>query len=128
LSYKFPPEGPTGNPPGVPPEDSPKNDAHELSLKKMEALLRQSSMGIHLLFDNQDIARAHSGSSDPRDFLNFEKMKRVQDVMTELVRKNSFLDKLAYLRELDEDSYTMLIRTYFHLVENSLRAVTRKPH
>jgi len=88
----------------------------------MEALLRQSALGFHVLFDNQSIAKALGTSRDNKEFFDFNKMKRIQDVMTELIAKPTYLEKMAYLRELDESSYQMLIRTYFHIVENTVRA------
>ena len=100
----------------------------EKSLEKMEALLRQSALGVHVLFDNEDIANAMSPVSDNKDFFDFDKMKRVQDVMTELIAKPTYLDKVYYLRDLDTESYHMLIRTYFHIVENTVRATSEHQH
>ncbi|MBX2993761.1 MAG: hypothetical protein KF681_03040 [Bdellovibrionaceae bacterium] len=88
----------------------------------MEALLRQSAQGFHVLFDNHAIAKALATSKDDKEFFDFNKMKRIQDVMTELIAKPTYYDKMSYLRDLDESSYQMLIRTYFHIVENTVRA------
>lgn len=88
----------------------------------MEALLKQSAMGIHILFQNHEIANAMKSNSDQAESFDFNKMKKVQDVMTELIAKQSYYEKVAYLRELDPESYQLLIRTYFHIVENTVRA------
>ena len=100
----------------------------EQSLERMEALLKQSAMGIHVLFRNNEIASAMRDFKDNADFFDFAKMKRVQDVMTELIGKPTYNEKLAFLRELDPESHKMLIRTYFHIVENTVRASTEKHH
>jgi hypothetical protein len=55
-------------------------------------------------------------------------MKRVQDCMTELIAKKTILDKMAYLKELDQEAYDMLIRTYFHIVENNVRQKSDLSH
>lgn len=94
----------------------------EKSLERMEALLKQSAMGIHILFDNISIAEVLSQTADDKDFFDFNKMKRVQDVMTELISKKTYFEKMSFLRELDKDSYHMLVRTYFHIVENTVRS------
>jgi len=94
----------------------------------MEALLKQSAMGIHILFQNNEIADAMKESKDNTDFFDFNKMKRVQDVMTELIAKGSYYEKVAFLKDLDQESYQMLIRTYFHIVENTVRAATDQHH
>lgn len=94
----------------------------ELGLERMEALLKQSALGIHILFDNKSIAGVMSKSMDDKDFYDFTKMKKVQDVMTELVTKKTYYEKLDYVYNLDAESYELLVRTYFQIVENTVRA------
>lgn len=94
----------------------------------MEALLKQSAMGIHILFDNMSIAEVMTKKLDDKDFFDFDKMKRVQDVMTELIAKKTYFEKMSFLRDLDRESYGMLVRTYFHIVENNVRAASDMAH
>jgi len=94
----------------------------EKSLEKMEALLSHSALGVHVLFDNKSIAEVLKGVKDDKDFYNFEKMKKVQDVMTELIAKKTYFEKVSFLRTLDSESFHMLVRAYFHIVENTVRA------
>lgn len=121
---------PSGNSPENPesPAQSISQDMKEKGLEKMEALLKQSALGIHVLFDNQTIARAMGKKHDDRDFLDFNKMKRIQDIMTELVTKTNYYDKVAFLEALDESSFDMLVRTYFHIVENTVRSTSEHSH
>jgi hypothetical protein len=108
--------------------DKQAKSAQEKSLERMEALLKQSAMGIHILFDNHSIAKVMGQGKDDKDFFDFNKMKRVQDVMTELIAKKSYYEKVSFLRELDEEAFEMLVRTYFHIVENTVRAATEQHH
>ena len=94
----------------------------EKSLEKMEALLSHSAKGVHVLFDNQSIAQVLSQVKDEKDFYNVDKMKKVQDVMTELIAKKTYFEKVSYLRSLDTESYEMVVRAYFHIVEGAVRA------
>lgn len=112
----------------VDPQAANKSSVEEKNLERMEALLRQSAQGIHILFENDDIAGVMRQSCDDKDFFDFDKMKRVQDVMTELIAKKSYYEKVAYLRELDPSSFEMLVRTYFHIVENTVRAAQDHQH
>jgi len=105
-----------------------KSPVEEKSLQRMEALLKQSAMGIHILFQNHEIAEALKDGPKTSDFFDFQKMKRVQDVMTELITKASYYDKLAFIEKLDREAYHLLIRTYFHIVENTVRANTDRQH
>lgn len=100
----------------------------EKSLERMEALLKQSAMGIHILFDNLSIAEVMAQPADDKDFFDFNKMKRVQDVMTDLIAKKTYFEKMSFLRDLDPESYSMLVRTYFHIVENTVRANHEMTH
>jgi len=103
----------------------------EDSLQRMEALVRQSAKGINVLFDNASIAQALSrtpDTGDTADFLDFQKMKRMQEVMTQLIDQKTLIEKLAFLNDLDRESYELLIRTYFHLVEGTVRASTDTHH
>ncbi len=94
----------------------------------MEALLRHSALGVHILFDNEVIAKALKDGNCEKDFFDFGKMKKVQDSMTELIGKKSYFDKMDFLRQLDSESYEMLIRTYFHIVENAVRSANTESH
>ncbi len=94
----------------------------EKGLERMEALLTHSTMGIHALFDNKSIAESLQQVKDDKDFYDLAKMKKVQDVMTELIAKKTYFEKMAFLNSLDPESYTMLVRAYFHIVENTVRA------
>ncbi len=100
----------------------------EQSLERMEALLKQSAQGIHILFDNQQIARALCEATDEKDFFDLAKMRMVQEVMTLLVAKKTYYDKVSYLRDLDSTTLQLLIRTYFHIVENTVRQNSIRPH
>lgn len=100
----------------------------EQSLQRMESLLSQSAMGIHILFDNDSIADVMGKNKDDKDFFDFEKMQKVQNVMTALVAKKNYIEKVSYLHELDAESYEMLVRTYFHIVENTVRSSHKFQH
>jgi len=104
-------------------------DIKERGLQKMEALLRQSALGIHILFDNDTIAKSLKRKPrDDRELLDFDKMKRIQEIMTELITKGTYYEKVDYLQELDEDSFDMLVRTYIHIVENNVRQAAEHSH
>ena len=94
----------------------------EKNLERMEALLAYSARGVHILFDNKSLADVLKDVKDDADFFNFDKMKKVQDVMTELIAKPTFLDKVSYLKTLDRESFEMVVRAYFHIVESTCRA------
>lgn len=94
----------------------------------MEALLSYSTLGVHVLFENRSIAEALKEVKDDKDFYDFQKMKMVQDAMTALIAKSTYFEKVEFLKSLDADAYHMLVRAYFHIVENTIRATHEFPH
>jgi hypothetical protein len=110
------------------PANAEQNALQEQRLERMESLLKQSAMGIHILFDNKAIAQVMGQGKDDKDFFDFNKMKKVQDVMTELIAKKTYYDKVAYLKDLEPEAFEMVVRTYFHIVENTVRAASAQAH
>lgn len=100
----------------------------EKNLERMESLLSHSALGVHVLFENSSIAEVLRVAKDDQDFFDVDKMKRVQNAMTELIAKKTYFEKVAYLRSLDEESFHMVVRAYFHIVENTVRATHEFQH
>jgi len=99
----------------------------EKALERMESLL--NSFGSRRSrFVREQIDRGSAPRvKDDRDFYDFDKMKRVQNVMTELIAKKTYFEKVAYLRSLDLESFQMVVRAYFHIVKNTVRATHEFP-
>lgn len=95
------------------------SDSH---LDEIEHLLAQSMNGIHLLFDNETIARILRKPTEELDLFTDSKLDKIQDLFSAFIQKVTFQEKQIFLAELDPDSYEMLLRTYFHIVDNSLMA------
>ena len=100
----------------------------EKNLDQIELLLSQSLRGCHHLFQNTEIAQILATPTESIDFFNSERMERIQGLFTELIDKYSFDDKKDYLSTLDSESYEILLRTYFHIVDNSAMASTQLKH
>lgn len=125
-------------------EDNVLAQIEEKNLENMEAILTQAAKGIHVLFDNktiaevlkvdasQNIASAKSPQSpnSPSDdeFYNFEQIKKVQNLMTELIAKKSYHDKISFLESLDRETYQLVVKAYLHIVENSLKKILPLKH
>lgn len=100
----------------------------EKNLERMESLLSHSALGVHVLFENQALADVLKDAKDDSDFYDMDKMKLVQDAMTELIAKKTYFEKVAYLRALELETFHMVVRAYFHIVENTVRATHEFPH
>lgn len=93
------------------------SDSH---LDQIEHLLVQSMNGIHLLFDNETIARVLKTPTEEAELFHQRNLDKIQDLFSGFIQKASFAEKQLYLSSLDTEAYELLLRTYFHIVENSL--------
>jgi hypothetical protein len=100
----------------------------EKNLEEIERLLGQSLNGLHLLFENKKVAEVLKHPTESLDFFSIENQDRIQVLFTSLVQHESYFDKLCFLRELDEESYEILLRTYFHILDNTVMATTPDRH
>ncbi|MCB0392179.1 MAG: hypothetical protein KDD58_12885 [Bdellovibrionales bacterium] len=98
------------------------------NLDAIESLLSMSLRGIHHLFDHQDIARILSIPTEEIDFFNFKNMDKIQDLFLELIQKESFEEKKEFLSNLDTENYELVLRAYFHIVENTALAAHNFKH
>ena len=101
------------------------------NLDQIEYLLYQSTQGIHFMFDNTEIARVLSrpqNDKDDTEFFSFSNMERVQELLTKFIEKPSMGEKQRFLETLDADTYELLIRAYFQLVENTILANSKIRH
>ena len=98
------------------------------NLLQLEYLFAQSVQGIHILFDNGSLARILSRPSEELDIFNFENLDRVQNIFTDFVNRESLDEKRAYLESLNEETYELLVRTYFNIVENAVLESTDLKH
>jgi hypothetical protein len=89
-------------------------------LEQVEYLFNQSAQGLHLLFDNANIRRVLSKPTEEMDFFTFENVNRIQKLLSDFIAKDSLTAKKDFLDQLDQETYDLLLRTYFNIVENSI--------
>lgn len=92
----------------------------EKNIEALEKFLSQSLVGLHHLFDHDSIAAILRKPTDDGDFFSFDNLGKIQSLMDDLLKHDSLDAKRAFLRRLDSKSYEILLRTYFHIVENTV--------
>ena len=97
-------------------------------IDQIETLLNQSIRGLHLLFDHKSIKRVLEIPTEDKDYFSSTKLNRIQEIFTKLMECQTYQKKLFFLESLDSESYEMVVRTYFHLVENTLLATRPAKH
>jgi hypothetical protein len=109
------------------------------NFESLEALLSQATKGVHILFENKDIAEVfnklelqelenNKDEVTAEDVYSFENVKIVQDILVELIAKKSLMDKQAYIRSLNSKEYNLLIRAYFNIVESATLSLQNYKH
>lgn len=89
--------------------------------KEIEFLFNQSMKGLHLLFD--DNQRLHKILKTPTledQFFRPSNKEKIENLFTELISRKSFKAKKRYLDQLNPENFEILVRIYFHIVDNTL--------
>jgi hypothetical protein len=97
-------------------------------LEQMEYLLAQSAQGVHLLFDPMVVRKILSRPTESMDFFTFENLNRIQVILGDFLKKKSFIEKKVFLEGLAPDSYELLVRSYFNIVDNAVMESTKHKH
>ena len=98
-------------------------------LKEIEYLFNQSTKGVHLLFeDNRKLAHILSTPTKEKVFFDSKNMDKIQQVFTGLISRKSLKEKQDYLNNLSSENFEILVRTYFHIVDNTILTQNRTIH
>lgn len=98
------------------------------TLDQIEYLLYQSTKGIHFLFDKKEIGSILKTPTDEVEFFSQNNIDKVQSLFNDFLNKKTIVEKQIYLSNLDKESFEILVRTYFHIVENSVNISRKQKH
>lgn len=98
-------------------------------LNQVEYLIGQSIQGNHVLFD-LDALRKVFWKENPRlsSALSEEEAYAVEHHIEKLILEPSLAQKRAYLEGLDSDTFEMVVKTYFNIVENNIYETLEVKH
>lgn len=97
-------------------------------LDQIEHLLQQSLNGLHILFDHKKVAEILKTPTEDLNLFQADNLKKIDELFTGLVQKENLTLKQLYLENLDPASFEMLLRAYFHIVDNTLRTSREWQH
>lgn len=100
----------------------------ENQLDQIEHLLQQSMNGIHILFEHKQIAEILKKPTATDDPLKGPNMEKVDKLFNELAKRENLSSKRLFLERLDTESFEMIVRAYFQIVENTLKASSEYKH
>lgn len=114
-----------------PPSDKPRDKQikqDEKNLEQIEYLLYQSTQGIHFMFDNKELIKVLSQKNLEKKLKDQANVQMVQDLLTRFIERPSIQEKKLFLETLEAETYELLVRAYFQLVENTILASTDVRH
>ncbi len=97
---------------------------YDQNLKAVESLLTQSISGVHILFDNKSILKAFEMPAPQSESLQ----NRQTELFLDFVKCTSLEEKFCFLKALNELEKSILIRSYFEILERSLKKAMTKYH
>lgn len=100
----------------------------ETQLDQIEHLLQQSMNGQHILFEHRQIAEILKTPTNPSDLFRAPNLQKVDQLFNELAKRENLSSKRLFLEKLDSESFEMIVRAYFHIVENTISAASVLKH
>ena len=98
-----------------------KEQVFEDNLAAVEDLLSQSVKGFHFAFDKDDIKLALGSPINGISDFTMENTEQVQEIFFEFVKKKTLQDKQDFLNGLTIIDRELIIKTYFNILENTLK-------
>ncbi len=103
-------------------------DIQEENLASVEYLLSQSMKGHHFIFSTEDIKHALGAPLNGIQNFEYEDREKVQEVFLEFLQKKSFKEKQNFLNSITISKKEVLIKAYFHIVENTIKKCYSHQH
>ncbi len=86
-------------------------------LKQVEYLIRQARLGNHILFPPEVVRRIMSA---PDARCTEEEAYSAEPHLERILTLSTLNEKRAYLDGLDTETFELVVKTYFNIVENNL--------
>ena len=89
-------------------------------MKEIEYLIQQSMNGFHVLFDNETIKRYYSGIKNEDDIFDEGRARQTERLVEIFMSTPTITARKQLFRSLSEEEQSLLLRTYFNIVENNI--------
>ena len=98
-------------------------------IQEIEFLFEQSKKGLHILFsDTKKLTDILSTPTQEKSLFDSKNRDKVQELFTGLVTQKSFKDKENYLNTLNAENFEILVRIYFHILDNTILKQDKTVH
>ena len=98
-------------------------------LREIEFLFAQSTKGLHLLFDDhKKLTDILSTPTKEKLFFKSGNIEKIKELFSALVSKKGFQEKQSFLNNLNAEQFEILVRAYFHIVDNTILTQKKMIH
>lgn len=91
-------------------------------MQEIQYIIQQSMNGNHVLFDNDTIKRFCNTEKNDEDIFDEQKARSTEKLVELFMSTPTINGRKLFFQSLTEDEKSLLIRTYFQIVENNLLA------
>jgi len=92
----------------------------DTQMKEIEYIIHQSMNGLHVLFDNATIKRFCGSAENDDDIFDEKRAKRTERLVEIFMSTPTINGRKQLFSSLNEEEQSILIRTYFNIVENNI--------
>ena len=92
----------------------------DAQMKEIEYIIHQSMNGFNVLFDNDTIKRFCYGVEDDDDIFDQDRASSTERLMEIFMSTPTINARKKLFDSLNEEEQSILIRTYFNIVENNI--------
>jgi len=91
-------------------------------MQEIQYLIQQSMNGYHVLFDNETIKKFCNTAKTDDDIFDEQKARTTEKLVELFMSTPTINGRKLFFESLSEEEKSLLIRTYFHIVENNVLA------
>ncbi len=91
--------------------------------QQVKYLLEQAMQGNHILFDSRTVSRVMTASR-----ATLEASYGVEPHIEKIMSMATLPEQRAYLERLDPETFELVVKTYIHIVENTLFETKKTTH
>ena len=89
-------------------------------MQEIQYIIQQSMNGYHVLFDNETIKRFCANSKTDDDIFDENQARRTERLVELFMSTPTINGRKQFFESLNDEEKSLLIRTYFHIVENNI--------
>lgn len=89
-------------------------------VEEIKYIISQSMNGLHVLFDNETIKRFLNGSDNDDEVFDEKRSRETEKLVERFMSTPTIAGKKVLFQSLNDSEKTLLIKTYFSIVENNI--------